>query len=38
MEDFRKRIETFLERITRGKEISKVRLVIQLGDGNGEQA
>jgi hypothetical protein len=38
VEDFRKRIETFLERITKGKEISKVRLVIETGDGEGGKA
>jgi Family of unknown function (DUF6079) len=38
VEDFRRRIETFLEKITRGKEVSKVRLVIQAGEGNGGQS
>ena len=38
VDDFRKRIETFLERITKGKEISKVRLVIEIGDGEGGKA
>jgi hypothetical protein len=38
VEDFRKRIETFLERITRGKEVSRVRLVIETGDGQGGQS
>ena len=36
VEDFRKRIETFLDRITKGKEISRVRLVIETGDGEGD--
>jgi hypothetical protein len=35
VEDFRKRVEAFLERITRGKEVSRVRLVIETGDGQG---
>jgi hypothetical protein len=35
MDDLRRRIESFLERITRGKEVAKVRLVIEAGDGQG---
>jgi len=38
VEEFRKRVDAFLERITRGKEVSKVRLVIEVGDGNGQGA
>jgi hypothetical protein len=36
--DFKKRIDDFLEKITRGKEVSKVRLVIERGDGSGGQS
>ena len=38
VEDFRRRVETFLERITNGKEISRVRLVIETGDGKDDSS
>ena len=37
LEDFRKRVEAFLERITNGKELSKVRLMIEAPDGQGDE-
>jgi hypothetical protein len=35
VDEFRNRIETYLQRITRGKEIAKVRLVIETGEATG---
>jgi hypothetical protein len=37
VEEFRSRIETFLQKLTKGKELAKVRLVIEAGDGIGGQ-
>jgi hypothetical protein len=38
VEQLRKRFEEFLEKLTRGKELAKVRLVIEKGDTNGGQS
>ncbi len=38
VEQLRSRFEEFLQRITRGKEVAKVRLVIDKGEGTGVQS
>ncbi len=37
VEQLRKRFEEFLEKLTRGKDLAKVRLIIEKGDTNGGQ-